>query len=198
MNLSNRIYTRKILFRFIYIYNFYFSILSKNIYVNIADKIDNIVKCWFDKIDKYEFKKYDFFWLLNFELKNNRNYDIQDYIKIFNVDNKEFHEYLSYIANNFIKEKDYVSIEYNFILKNIDYLNKNYNNIIDNINRFLTTFKFHEINSLDQAILLLAITEYKTYNTPKWVIIKEAMILSDTFSSNNNLVNAVLDKLLNL
>jgi len=198
MNLSNRIYTRKTLFRLIYMYNFYTFILSKSIYVNIADKVDNIVKLWFDKIDDSEFKKYDFAPLLSIRYKYDKKYDIQDYINFFDINNKEFDNFISYTIDNFVKKKDWVSLEYNFVVKNMDYLKQNYNQIIDNINSSLKTFKFSEINSVDQTILLLAFIEYKTYKTPKWIIIKEAMILSDVFSSNSRLVNAVLDKSLDL
>ena len=198
MNLSNRIYTRKILFRLIYMYNFYNFILSKSIYTNIADKIDNIVKLWFDKIDESEFKKYDFTSLLSMKSKYDKEYNIQDYTSFLDINNKEFNDFLSYIVDNIIKKRDWVSLEYDFIVKNMDYLKQNYNQIIDNINNSLKTFKFYEINSVDQAIFLLAFVEYTIYKTPKWIIIKEAMMLSDVFSSNSKLVNAVLDNLLNL
>ena len=198
MNLSNRIYTRKVLFRLIYMYNFYNFILSKSIYIDIADKIDNIVKLWFDKIDENEFKKYDFKSLLSIKSKYDKEYNIQDYIDFFDINNKEFDKLISYIVDNIVKKRDWVSLEYDFIVRNMDYLEQNYNQIIDNIDNSLKTFKFHEINSVDQAIFLLAFVEYKIYKTPKWIIIKEAMMLSDIFSSNGKLVNAVLDNLLNL
>lgn len=198
MNLSNRIYSRKVLFRLIYMYNFYNFILSKSIYVNIANKVDNIVKLWFDKIDDSEFKRYDFTSLLSIKSKYDKKYSIQDYTDFFDINNEEFKEFLSYTADKFVNKKDWVSLEYNFIVKNLDYLKQYYDHIIDDINSFLNTFKFSEVNSVDQAILLLAFSEYRTYKTPKWILIKEAMMLSDIFSSNSKLINAVLDKLLDL
>lgn len=198
MNLSNRIYTRKVLFRLIYMYNFYNYILRKNIYVNIADKIGNIVNLWFDKIDSSEFKKYNFTSLLLVKSTNIKKYNIQDYIWFFDVNNKEFDNFLSYTLNNFVNKKDWVHLEYDFIVKNMNYLKENYKTLVNNIDVPLKTFKFSEINSVDQAILLLALTEYKNYKTPKWIIIKEAMIMSDVFSWNSKLINAVLDKSLDL
>lgn len=198
MNLSNRIYTRKVLFRLIYMYNFYNFILSKNIYVNIADKVDNIVKLWFDKIDDSEFKRYDFTSLLSMKSKYDKKYNVEDYANFFDINSVEFDEFVSYIVEKSVNKRDWVELEYSFILKNMDYLKQNYEQIIDNINNSLETFKFSEINSVNQAILLRAIVEYKTCDTPKWIIIKEAMMLADTFSWHASLVNAVLDKSLDL
>lgn len=198
MNLSNRIYTRKVLFRLIYMYNFYNFILSKNIYVNIADKVDNIVKLWFDKIDDSEFKRYDFTSLLSMKSKYDKKYNIEDYANFFDINSVEFDEFVSYIVEKSVNKRDWVELEYSFILKNMDYLKQNYEQIIDNINISLETFKFSEINSVNQAILLRAIVEYKTCDTPKWIIIKEAMMLADTFSWHASLINAVLDKSLDL
>ncbi len=194
MNLSNRIYTRKVLFRIVYMYNFYNYILSKSLYVDMADKVDNIVKLWFDKIDVDEFEKYDFAPLLAVNVKEKPVSTVQDYANFFNIDSDDFDSIVSYVSNSFIKNKDWVSIEYDFIIKNMVYLKNNYNHIVWIIDNFLETFKFSEINSVDQAILLLSFIEYKSCKTPKKIVIKEAMMLADTFSGNSSLVNAVLDK----
>lgn len=197
MNLSNRIYTRKVFFRIIYMYNFYKFVLSKNIYINMAEKIETIVYWWLNKLDENELKTYDFTPLLSLKSKK-LTYTIDDYLKNFEVGTKEFDDLIFYLTDNIVRKKTDLTLEYDYIVKNMNYLKQNYDEIVEKLNFSLKTFKFSEINSIDQAILLLAFVEYKTYNTPKWIIIKEAMLLSDTFSSNSKLINAVLDKSLDL
>jgi len=201
MNLSSRIHSRKVLYRLIYMYNFFNSILSKNIYINFADKIDNIVHQWLDKIDVSDFEKFDFSKLLITKKKYNSTLlDIKDYISSFNPKNEEkFNEVVSYISDNFVINKQDASLDYQYLVNNMNYLIENYENIIEEINKYLDTFKFSELNSVDQSILLLWIVENKTIQTPKSVIIKECLFLWSSFTSDNStkLINAVLDKVIN-
>jgi len=198
MNLSNRIYSRKVFFRMLYIYNFSKFVLWNNISINTANKIDNIVKLWLDKIDESEFKNFDFSLLLNFEYKKNTStFSLEDYIEYFNPKNvNKFEELVKYTIDFFVKKRDWVNVDYNYLIKNANYLLDNYEEIVLIINKYLSTFKFHELNSVDQSILLLGIVENSVFKTPKPIIIKECMFLSSTFGSDNSvwLINAVLDK----
>ncbi len=201
MNLSNRIYSRKVFFRMLYIYVFSKSILWNEIYINTAKKVDNIVKLWLDKIDESEFKNFDFSLLLDFETKKNtQSISLEEYLEYFNPDNAiNFEKVVKYTTDFFVKKKEGVDVEYDYLIKNAKYLIKNYDKIVDLINQNLPTFKFDELNSIDKAILLLWIVENKVYETPKPVMIKECMYLASTFWSDNsvNLINAVLDKAIN-
>jgi len=200
MNLSNRIYSRKVLYRLIYMYNFFKSILSKNIYINFAEKIDNIVHQWLDKIDISAFEKFDFSKLLLVKRKYNSTLlTIQDYLSSFDPKNEEkFNEIVTYTANFFVSNKQNSSLEYQYLVNNMNYLLENYLNIVEEIDKYLDTFKFFELNSVDQSILLLGIVENRTVNTPKSVIIKECLFLWSSFTSDSSikLINAVLDKVI--
>ena len=200
MNLSNRINSRKILYRLIYMYNFSNAILEKNIYVNFADKIDNIVKQWLDKIDSKEFEKFDFSQLVEVKkIVSKPNYDIKDYLAWFDPKNeKEFNELVSYIINNLVIIKWDFSIEYDYLVENMSYLLNNYDFIVEKINSSLETFKFNELNSVDQSILLLWFVENQVIWTHKNIIIKESLFLASTFTSDSSrkLINAILDKIL--
>ncbi len=198
MNLSNRIYSRKVFFRMLYTYNFSKSILWNEIYSNTAKKIDNIVKLWLDKINESEFQNFDFSLLLDFEnKKNTESFSMDEYITYFNPENAvNFEKVVNYTTNFFVKKKEWVNVEYDYLIKNAKYLIENYKDIVNLINENLPTFKFDELNSIDQAILLLWVVESEVYKTPKAVIIKECMFLASTFGTDNsvNLINAVLDK----
>lgn len=199
MNLSNRIHSRKVLYRLIYMLNFYKFFLSKSVYIDFAEKIENIVNLWFDKIDAKEFEKYNFTSLVAKQSISKQIYDLDDYISFFDVETKEFDEILSYILNHFLKARDWVWLEYDYISKNMKFLSLEYDSIIKNLDDVLESFKFHELNSVDQSILLLWYVENFSTKTPKWVIIKECLMLWTAFSSpsSTKLLNAVFDKVLN-
>ena len=198
MNLSNRIYSRKVLYRLVYMYNFYKSILSKNIYLDFADKIDNIVNKWLDKIDVSDYEKYDFSKLIISDRKwVSKSFDISEYLSYFDPKNEDkFNEVVSYTSSFFVINKQEAVLDYQYLVNNMSYIIENYESIIEQIDQHLESFKFLELNSVDQSILLLWIIENKTIWTPKSVIIKECLFLASTFTSDSStkLINAVLDK----
>lgn len=200
MNLSNRIYTRKVFFRILYMFNFAKSVLKKNIYTSLSDKVDNIVKSWLDKIDSSDFQKFDFSILLEIEKKTNtKSFSIDEYLSLFDTEKADlFQKLVEYVSNFFVINKRWEKIEYDYLIKNMSYVKEEYDNIILKLNEKFDTFKFLELNSIDQSILLLWITEFYTYKTPKAVIIKECSFLADTFWTDNSiwLINAILDKTL--
>lgn len=78
-------------------------------------------------------------------------------------------------------------------------------NVLDNIRNYRTLldqqlidWTFERLGFIEQAILLLALAEQKVLDTPKSVIIDEAIILSKKFSDEDSykLVNATLDKVI--
>ncbi len=201
MNLSNRIYSRKVLYRLIYVYNFCSSVLSKNIYIDFADKIENIVNHWLDNIDPESFETFDFSKLLEkkIKVKNMSSSTLEEYIEQLNPKNEEkFNNYVAYIANEFVNNKQWASLEYSYIVNHMYFLLENYLNIIEDISKNLDTFKFFELNSIDQSILLLWYIENKVEKTPKSILIKECNFLSSTFWTENSikLITAVLNKVI--
>lgn len=178
-------------------FNFVKTILLKDVYIKTAQKVETIVFSWMNKVSPEEFKKYDFSFLDVLVTLPSKEVNIEDYLEYFDPSNKKFDEMLSYVVKN-VKKKDIDELEYDFVLKNMDNLIKNYSNYVNKINGFLPTFKFEELDSVTQSILLLAITESNTCDTPKAVLIKEADLLADKFSSDSSvkLVHAVLDKIL--
>ena len=178
-------------------YNFVKTILLKDIYIKTAEKVETIVFSWMNKVSPEEFRKYDFSFLDVLVKLPSKYIDVKDYEEYFDPSSLKFDGMLSYVIEN-VKKKEIDELEYDFVVKNIDNLRKEYDNYISKINEFLPTFKFEELDSVTQSILLLAKTEADTYNTPKAVLIKEADLLADKFSSDSSvkLVHAVLDKVL--
>ena len=198
MALNNRIYSRKVLWRLVYMYNFVKAILSKNIYLNLAEKIETIVSSGLNKISVEEFKKYDFSFLgILAQLPTSKEISIDEYLEYFNPEFQKFEEILSYVVS-IVKKKDIDELEYDYVVKNMKFLIENYEELIQQFDKFLPKFKFLELDSVVQSILLLMKAEAETFQTPKAILIKEADILADKFASSSSvgLVHAVLDKVL--
>jgi len=178
-------------------FNFVKTVLLKDVYIKTAEKVETIVFSGMNKVSIEEFKKYDFSFLDVLVKLSSKEINIEDYLSWFDPTNKYFDEILAYVVDN-VKKKDVDELEYDFVVKNMENLKERYNSYVNQINNYLPTFKFEELDSVTQSILLLAKTESDTYQTPKAVLIKEADLLADKFSSDSSvkLVHAVLDKIL--
>lgn len=178
-------------------FNFYKSILSKGVYVDIANKVETIVSSWFNKLSFEEFKKYDFWFLATKLLQKSEDLWIEDYIKTFDPSNSLFDENLSY-AMSLVSKKDYDELEYDYISSCMSDVNKNYDVYVDDFNNYLTSFKFLELDSISQSILLTIKSEYSIFGTPKAILIKEADMMASKFSTDSSIwmIHAVLDKVM--
>ncbi len=89
-------------------------------------------------------------------------------------------------------------------LKNDYFFRSIFNNAINNrafliekINSQLSDWRFERLGYVEQAILLLALTELFTADSDRAVIINEAVELAKTYGEENSyvLINGVLDKI---
>lgn len=70
--------------------------------------------------------------------------------------------------------------------------------LIEKVNRYAQTFKYEQMDGLDQACLLLGYLEFKLIGTPKELIINEMVELATRYSDEGSprLVNGILHPLL--
>ncbi len=110
---------------------------------------------------------------IDFYIKNDISFDLEDVFK----ENLE-------IDNKFVR--DIV----NGVLENID-------NIDKIISKYLENWDLDRLGKTDKAILRLASYEMMYYDTPKVVVINEAIELAKKYSDDKivKLINAVLDKI---
>src|SRR5574344_548579 len=110
---------------------------------------------------------------IDFYIKNKIDYTLEDVIK----ENLE-------IDNNFVKDV------VNGVITNID-------NIDKIISKYLIDWDFDRLGKTDRAILREAAFEILYYDTPKVVVINEAIELAKKYSDEKvvKLINAVLDKI---
>ncbi|MFV0255791.1 MAG: transcription antitermination factor NusB [Erysipelotrichaceae bacterium] len=80
------------------------------------------------------------------------------------------------------------------LLKDIHF---NKNSYIDKLNQKLNKWKFERLGNIEQAILLIAVSEYLNFEIPKAVTINEAITLAKKYADEESykLINATLDKL---
>ena len=110
---------------------------------------------------------------IDFYIKEGMSYDIDDVIK----ENLE-------IDNKFVRDVVYG------VMKNIE-------NIDKVISKYLENWDLDRLGKTDKAILRLGTYEMLYYDTPKVVVINEAVELSKKYSDDKivKLINAVLDKI---
>lgn len=110
---------------------------------------------------------------IDFYIKEGMSYDVDDVIK----ENLE-------IDNKFVRDVVYG------VMKNIE-------NIDKVISKYLENWDLDRLGKTDKAILRLGTYEMLYYDTPKVVVINEAIELSKKYSDDKivKLINAVLDKI---
>ncbi len=110
---------------------------------------------------------------IDFYIKEGMPYDIDDIIK----ENLE-------IDNKFVRDVVYG------VMKNIE-------NIDKVISKYLENWDLDRLGKTDKAILRLGTYEMLYYDTPKVVVINEAVELAKKYSDDKivKLINAVLDKI---
>lgn len=110
---------------------------------------------------------------IDFYIKEGMSYDIDDVIK----ENLE-------IDNKFVRDVVYG------VMKNIE-------NIDKVISKYLENWDLDRLGKTDKAILRLGTYEMLYYDTPKVVVINEAVELAKKYSDDKivKLINAVLDKI---
>ncbi|MDY6071728.1 MAG: transcription antitermination factor NusB [Bacilli bacterium] len=109
---------------------------------------------------------------IDFYKKENIEYNLEDV----------FHE-------NLEMDNKYVKDIVNGVLENQD-------NIDETINKYLDNWDLDRLGKTDRAILRLSTYEMIYYDTPKVVVINEAVELAKKYSDDKvvKLINAVLDK----
>ena len=110
---------------------------------------------------------------IDFYIKNDISFDLEEVIKEnLEIDNK------------------YVRDIVNGVIENID-------TIDSTINKYLENWDLDRLGKTDKAILRLGTYELLYYDTPKIVVINEAVELAKKYSDDKvvKLINAVLDKI---
>lgn len=104
---------------------------------------------------------------------------------------------IEYNINDLIKEQ--LEVENQFVNDCVEGVIKNKKDIVELANKYLKDWTIDRLDNLGTVILRMAIYEINYTDTPKIVVINEAIELAKKYSDENvrKMINAVLDKIVN-
>jgi len=102
---------------------------------------------------------------------------------------------MSFDADKLIKEQ--IEVTNDFIDQTVKSILENYEELETLINKYLKDWTLNRLGLTDQAVLLLGVYELMYTETPKIVVIDEAVELSKKYSDESvrGMINGVLDKI---
>ena len=104
---------------------------------------------------------------------------------------------IDFDVNNVIKEN--IDVENEFVKDMVYGVLTNYDELTEIANKYLNNWTIDRLDLTGAAILRMAIYEIKYMDTPKVVVINEAIELSKKYSDDavRKMINATLDKIIN-
>jgi len=139
--------------------------------------IDNIFQTQTEKFDK---EKLGFFEKVNDHL------------------NQWFEDHVEEFVELFFDERTKEDIDFDYLLKVIPASEKMEDEIEKLVNTFTQSFKYGDMDTIDQSLFLLWYSEFKALWTPKEVIINELIELAKRYSDewSPKLLNGIMHKML--
>ena len=104
---------------------------------------------------------------------------------------------MEYDVEEFIKEN--VEIENEFVKDMVYGIITNFDELTEDANKYLKDWTIDRLDLTGASILRMAIYEIKYMDTPKVVVINEAIELAKKYSDDNvrKMINACLDRIIN-
>lgn len=161
MNIKQRINARKIVLSYLYQHCFFVNLLSEDKVLTDALFIDYIFKTDEGMYDKEKEKLKD---------------QIRTHVDIYTLE--DFKEFI----DCFFDQRAAEDIDFDYISKVGISFTKYIDEIQQQVDAYATTFKFSQMDPLDQAIFLLGYTEWKELDTPKEVLLNEMIELAKRYS----------------
>ncbi len=178
MNVKARINARKIVLSYLYQHCFFVNLIKQDTMITESLFIDYIFKT--DK-GMYDEEKNKFIEKMQKYLAFYAPEDFKDFVDCFfdqwAIEDIDF-DYINKVGWNFDK-----------YIKTIE----------DQVNTYVQTFKYDQMDPLDQAIFLLGYIEWKELDTPKEVLLNEMIELAKRYSDEGapKLINGIMHKIIN-
>lgn len=136
---------------------------------------------------------------------------------VFKTDNEKFtvakdelitqlqeHDYLASaeeckeFVEKFFDDRTDEDVDYDYLIRIALALPTYEKDLIDQVNIYATSFKYEEMDTIDQAIFLLGYIENKVLQTPKEVLLNEMIELAKRYSDEwaPKLINGIMHKIL--
>lgn len=179
MNVKQRINARKVILSYIYQY------------------------CFFDKLQSQDLVAVESLFIGNIFKTDNEKFDTakKDYLKDIHIYLKgpETEEDLLSFVNLFFDERSKNDIDFDYLAKIGLAFVKYVPEITDKVNALTESFKFDQMDTIDQALFILWFTERKELETPKEILINEMIELAKRYSDDGSpkLLNGIMHKIVN-
>ena len=177
MNIKKRIHARKIALSYLYQHCFFRNLITQRSATIEALFIDNIFQSQTEKFEKAkeEFKR-----------------------KIEVLKDENFQEHMMDFVGNFFDEWTADDVDFDYLCKvvpAVDTYEKELEGLVDS---YATSFKYIDMDIIDQSLFLLGYVERKVLWTPKEVIINELIELAKRYSDDGSpkLLNGVMHKII--
>ena len=101
-------------------------------------------------------------------------------------------------VDEFFSEWTSAEVDYDYLFATIPEITTRESELIQKVNSYTSSFKYEEMDIIDQALFLLGYVEYQTIKTPKEVILNELVELAKRYSDEGapKLINGIMHKVL--
>ena len=113
------------------------------------------------------------------------------------MDDSDLLDYCIVIVQNFFSYKKTPDIDMDYLKKMIKAVIATLSTIATQVNNYTNTFSFEKMDISDQALFVLAVTEFQALQTPKEILLNEMVELAKRYGDkgSSKLINGVLHKL---
>ena len=101
-------------------------------------------------------------------------------------------------VEKFFDDRTDEDVDYDYLIRIALALPTYEKELIQQVNTYATSFKYEEMDTIDQAIFLLGYIEHKVLETPKEVLLNEMIELAKRYSDEwaPKLINGIMHKIL--
>jgi len=159
--------------------------------------------CFFDKLQSQDLVAIESLFIGNIFKTDNEKFDTakKDYLKDIHIYLKgpEKEEDLLDFVNLFFDERKKEEIDFDYLSKIGLSFVKRIPEITEKVNSLTETFKFDQMDTIDQALFVLWYTEWIALETPKEILINEMIELAKRYSDEGapKLLNGIMHKIVN-
>ena len=174
----HRINARKVVLSYFYQRCFFHNLWKQDHTANIVLWVQNIFE---SQWDSFEQSKKDFLQEIQAELNISDN------------------ENLDYFVNTFFDKRPVDDIDMDYVFKVGKSFEKYLQEAIDQVDNHTQSFKFHEMNTMNQTLFVLWYVERKVLETPKEVLLNELIELAKRYDDewSPKLINGIMHKVFN-
>ncbi len=174
----HRINARKVVLSYFYQRCFFHNLGKQDNMINVVLWVENIFSTQWEE---FEQAKQDFLQKIQAEI------EISD------------DENLDYFVNIFFDKRPIDQIDMDYVFRVWKSFEKYLSQAIEQVDKHTQSFKFHEMNTMNQTLFVLWYVERKVLETPKEVLLNELIELAKRYDDewSPKLINGIMHKVFN-